>query len=95
MKIQLVTFDGCPHADLARANLREALRFEKIDAAIEEIDIQKPEAIASLGAWGSPTILIDGADLFGAQPRQGGVGCRLYADGAPSVDQIRARLRRP
>jgi len=46
--------------------------------------------------YGSPTILIDGGDLNGAtdQPasRAAGAACRL--DAVPSVDSIRAALRR-
>lgn len=92
MKIQLLTFPDCPNAEPARRALREAMRAERIDTRVEEIDITSTVAPAELRAWGSPTILIDGADVAGAQPTAGEIGCRLYAGGTPSVVQIRAAL---
>ncbi|MEO7736125.1 MAG: mercuric transporter MerT family protein [Kofleriaceae bacterium] len=94
MKIQLLTFPDCPNAGPAREALREALREARVDVSVEEIDISHDDAAAALRAWGSPTILIDGADVTGAKPSEGEIGCRLYTGGTPSVAQIRAALRR-
>jgi mercuric ion transport protein len=91
MKIQLLYFEGCPNLEPARAALRDALVAEQIDQAVEEIDVESPTAPESLRGWGSPTILIDGKDVTGAA-RTTGSSCRLYANGAPTVDEIRARL---
>lgn len=91
MKIQLLYFDGCPNVERARAALRDAMAAERIDQAVEEIDVESPDAPDLARGWGSPTILIDGADVIGAV-RSTGSACRLYADGAPSVERIRARL---
>lgn len=91
MKIQLLYFDGCPNVEPARAALREALGAEGLDEPIDEIDLQAADAPAWARGWGSPTIMIDGAELTGAQ-RSDGSSCRLYPGGAPSVAQIRRRL---
>ncbi|KAB2911534.1 MAG: hypothetical protein F9K40_00625 [Kofleriaceae bacterium] len=91
MKIQLLYFEGCPNLEPARAALRDAMAAEKVDQAVEEIDVESPDAPESLRGWGSPTILVDGKDITGAA-RATGSSCRLYASGAPSVDEIRARL---
>lgn len=64
---------------------------ERIDQVVEEIDVESPDAPDFARGWGSPTILIDGADVIGAV-RSTGSACRLYAEGAPSVELIRARL---
>ena len=64
---------------------------ERIDLAVEEIDVESSDAPDFALGWGSPTILIDGADVVGAV-RSTGSACRLYAYGAPSVELIRARL---
>lgn len=93
MKIELLTFADCPNAGAARDALARALRAEAVDAAVEEIDIGRDDAPTWSRAWGSPTILIDGEDVTGAANPSGEIGCRLYAGGAPSVDQIRERLR--
>ena len=47
---------------------------------------------------GSPTILVDGVDPFGAPGAAASLSCRLYrnseghADGAPSVGQLRQAI---
>ncbi len=91
MNIQLLHFEGCPNVERARAALRDAIAAERIDQPVDEIDVEAPDAPESLRGWGSPTILVDGIDVTGAA-RSTGSSCRLYADGAPSVDQIRAAL---
>jgi len=91
MKIQLLYFDGCPNLEPARAALREAVAAERIDAPIEEVDVESSDAPEWARGWGSPTILIDGAELTGAT-RSTGSSCRLYRGGAPTVDEIRVRL---
>lgn len=92
MKIQLLYFDGCPNLEPARVALAEALAAEHVDAEVEEIDITAADAPEWARGWGSPTILIDGAELTGASPG-GGTSCRLYPGGAPSVETLRARIR--
>jgi mercuric ion transport protein len=91
MKIQLLHFQGCPNVDAARAALHAALASEKLDAAIEEIDVEDEAAPEWARGWGSPTILIDGEDVAGEQPSSS-CACRLYAGGAPSVEVIRTRI---
>lgn len=92
MKIELLHFDGCPNVDAARAALREALAAEKLDAPVDEIDVEGADAPDWARGWGSPTILIDGHDVMGQTQSSGSSCCRLYADGAPSVEAIRARI---
>jgi hypothetical protein len=94
MKIHLLYFAGCPNLDRARDALREALAAEGIDSDVDvdEIDIHDPGAPAWARGWGSPTILIDGADVAGLAPASAS-SCRLYAGGAPGVDAIRKRIR--
>jgi hypothetical protein len=91
MTIQLLYFEGCPNLEPARLALRDAMAAEQIDDSVDEIDVESPTAPEALRGWGSPTILIDGKDVAGAA-RSTASSCRLYANGAPSVDEIRARL---
>ena len=93
MKIQLLHFPDCPNAEPARAALRDALQQENVAADVEDIDTSHADAPAWSKGWGSPTILIDGSDLGGEGPGGGEASCRLYKDGAPTVDEIRTRLR--
>jgi len=76
VRIQLLTFEGCPLADAAREQLEAALAELGIDD-YEEIDLQAPGTPENLRGWGSPTILIDGADITG-QPKGDSLSCRVY-----------------
>jgi hypothetical protein len=43
--------------------------------------------------WPTPTILVDGHDLFGMPaPSAPAMGCRVYPGGVPSAEEIRSRL---
>ena len=95
MKVQLLTFTGCPNADAARAAVREAIARVSPPPTFEEIDLIASDTPESLRGWASPTILVEGVDLEGQAQPDAGAGCRLYAgrSGAPSADQIEQRLR--
>ncbi|QGN58073.1 thioredoxin family protein [Nostocoides sp. HKS02] len=90
--------DGCPHHETAVERLREAARLAEVDLVIEQHRVADAADAQRLGFGGSPTILIDGRDLFPA-PRVVDMACRLYASpdrrmaGAPSVGQLVELLR--
>ena len=56
MHVQFLAFNGCPLAEPAKDNLKEALAGS--DTVFEEIDILDPDCPKDLPGWGSPTILI-------------------------------------
>ena len=61
--------------------------------------IETPEAAEQYGFRGSPTIIIDGSDPFADPDAPIGLSCRVYATedgyaGSPSLDQLRAALRK-
>lgn len=66
---------------------------------VDEWDRTSPESPAYARGYGSPTVLVDGRDLVGAVPGDGGSSCRLYHrgfggfDGAPSAEQVAQVLR--
>lgn len=82
MKVQLLSFPGCPNASAAREVLRGRLAAAGLPLTFEEIDITAPETPEYLAGWGSPTILVNGADVADESPA--GVCCRLYSDGERS-----------
>ena len=96
MLVQLLFFPSCPNVGAAREALREALANVGGAWQVAEIDVTAPEAPAHLSSWGSPTILIDGADVAG--DNAAGSCCRLYPGsgtrGAPARGMIEAALRR-
>ena len=99
MRIQLLTFPGCPHAHGARQALEEAIVRAGLRVRIEEVDTTSPLTPAGLRLWSSPTILVDGRDVGGEIAPLGG-GCRLYRHddgelrGAPQAHLLDTALRR-
>ncbi len=89
--IDLVHFDGCPHADEARANLRAVLEGE----SWREWNLSATDTPERFRRYGSPTVLVDGRDVTGEGEAASAMACR--ADGAPSRQVIRRALaeRRP
>ncbi len=94
VKIQLLYFAGCPHVDGAREDLRSAMAACAVtDVAVEEVDVEAVTTPPALREWGSPTVLIDGADVAGEGPS--GLSCRLYSgvSGTPPRHLIEGRIR--
>jgi hypothetical protein len=97
--VALVYFDGCPNWRTARARLQEALAA--IDAPstqmIRTVPVSSVAEARAAGFAGSPTILIDGTDLFPIPDPSPALACRLYStasglSGSPTVDELVAAL---
>jgi hypothetical protein len=105
-EIELLWWEGCPSTERVLQELRAALH----DVGLTGTDVRlrqiRTDAEALEAAFrGSPTILIDGADLVGAQPGEipgedpPGLSCRVYRrrDGrispTPDPDDLREALR--
>ena len=99
VRIQLITFSGCPNASAARSLIERTVADAGIVAAIEEIDTSAPDTLAPLREWGSPTILLNGEDV-GGEREPAGPSCRLYRSddgqvcGVPSRALLSAALHR-
>ena len=89
-RTELVFFDGCPHADSARARLHEALTSLGLEPKWEEWDTGLATTPAAYRRFGSPTILCDGRDINGGVEGSG-MGC--VVGGGPSLDVITSALR--
>ncbi len=95
MKVELLYLGGCPHYAPTLHRLRAALASEGIRAEVIEIEVEDEAGARRLGFPGSPTILVNGADIEpGARlPGEAAYACRRYPDGLPSEEMIRAALR--
>jgi hypothetical protein len=95
VEVELLYWDGCPSHPEALAMLRGILGD---DVPVVVREVVSEEQAAAEGFAGSPTIRVDGEDLFpiGDPP---GLSCRVYrlADGryspTPDPDELRERLR--
>lgn len=95
-RIELLSFPGCPLAEVLYANLNEAVgRLGLVQCIILPVNLAELDAGDPRRGWSSPTILVDGADLFGAtKSASDGLACRIYPGGKiPTAEQIVERLR--
>ena len=98
MKIELLYFDGCPTYMQAQQVLKQALLEEGIHAQIRLIAVNTNEEAQGMQFPGSPTIRVNGRDLFPAPERQAwGLGCRMYPTpeglrGTPTKEMLREAL---
>ena len=81
------------HAVLRREALDEAIAESGV-AGYEEIDILDPDTPEDLRGWGSPTILVNGADVTGNAKGEG-AGCRIYTTESrvPEAELIVERIK--
>ena len=93
--LELLVFDGCPNSPKMAANLTAALKTLGLPKTFKTVDLRKlPKHDPRLG-YGAPTILLNGADLFGLKRTRvtGSQSCRLYTTGVPSAKAIAAKLK--
>ncbi|MDP1821762.1 MAG: hypothetical protein Q8L48_00900 [Archangium sp.] len=90
-RVELLFFPECPHLGAARTQLRRAFERAGLEPEWTEHDVTLPDGPAAFHGYGSPTILVDGADVTGA-PRGDGASCRLYVGtelpGAPPLEDL-------
>ncbi len=100
LRIEILSFDGCPNRDVALQRLHAAIDAEHVTAEVTEVRVKDPAAAKSLRFLGSPTVRVNGVDVEPSARSSDRFGfmCRTYltergAEGAPSIEIIRAALR--
>ena len=88
-RVELVHFEGCPHAGEARRRLKLALAAAGLDQTWDEWDTSLAATPETYRRFGSPTVLVNGADVAGGAEGTG-MGCVL--GGAPAVGVILSAL---
>lgn len=86
--------DGCPNTPKLWLALQDALTELNWEISIDSLDVIELSRQEDLRAgYGSPTILVEGKDLFGASlPQTFDPACRYYRNGLPGTSEIAARL---
>ena len=95
VNVTLLYFDDCPSWQTADQHLRALA--EEMDFTIERVEVTSPEEAEQLRFRGSPSIHIDGDDLFADRDAPVGLSCRIYhtpqgSAGSPTADQLRSVL---
>jgi hypothetical protein len=100
--IELLWWAGCPSTDKAQADLEQAIRDVGLSGVgVRRTEITTDDEARTRSFVGSPTILVDGADVASPEPEEAvGLSCRVYRrrDGriapTPDPDDMREALGR-
>lgn len=98
MKVVLLVVPDCPNDAVAMAHLRSAVsELGMPDMAIRTHVIDSISAASRNRFIGSPTITVDGIDLFPAPDQTVGLTCRIYRTpeglaGAPTTQQLKMAI---
>lgn len=98
MKVEVLYFDGCPTYLEAEKALRGVLEEQGVGAEVELVAVNTDGEAQSLRFPGSPTVRVDGEDLFPVLERaEYALGCRMYATseglrGAPTAEMLTEAL---
>jgi hypothetical protein len=95
MRIDVLTFEGCPNAHAAVELVNGVVNELHVDADVREIRVESAEEAERLRFLGSPTVRVDGHDVEpGAGERADyALACRVYQTpagtaGVPDRDWI-------
>lgn len=96
VKVQLLYFNDCPNWQKAAA-LLDRLATEMPAVEVERRIVDTPEEADRLAFRGSPSIHVNGRDLFASDAEPVGLSCRLYETpdgpaGSPTLEQLRAAI---
>ena len=98
MRVEVLYFDGCPTYETATKTLGAVLVEEGVKADVELVAVNTDEEARRLQFPGSPTIRVEGEDLFSVAEREDWrLGCRVYTTpeglkGSPTAEMLREAL---
>ena len=84
MKVDVLVFEGCPHADAALSLVKRVVGRLEPEAPVRRVEIDTPEKAAEIGFLGSPSVRINGDDIERKRTSKGALCCRTYSgNGVP------------
>ncbi len=97
MKIQFLYFEDCPNSKPAFQNLSMALQKLDLKLEIERVVIEDDLQAEQYSFQGSPSIKLNGVDLWEDIRPDYHMGCRVYQTptglaGSPTVEMLVKRL---
>jgi hypothetical protein len=98
MKVEILYFEGCPTYERTERILREVLAEFGTEAELELVAVDSDEEAQRLRFLGSPTLRVDGEDLFPGPDRAVyALVCRMYATpeglkGSPTAEMLKEAL---
>jgi hypothetical protein len=101
MTVELLWWEGCPSYPETLGDLQRVLSEEGIEAEVRRVEIESDEQARREQFPGSPTIRVDGEDIFPPEESEPySLTCRVYQlrDGrispTPDPEDLREALRR-
>lgn len=97
-RLELLYFDGCPSWQRAAEHLCEALKRLGLDWPMNLVAVRDDQHAAALCFLGSPSIRLNGQDLWSEERSDYGLVCRVYRTpeglrGWPTVEMLVERLQ--
>jgi len=99
VKIEILTFEGCPNAQAARELVERVIADVGTDVELASVNVPDPDAAERLRFLGSPTIRVDGRDIEpgGDDRTEYALACRVYrtekgTSGTPDERWLRTAL---
>jgi hypothetical protein len=95
MTIEFLGMKGCPNMSEMWESLQSAIKELQWNQPVNRLDlIALSEKQDKRAGFGSPTILVNGKDLFAAPfPESFDPSCRYYPNGIPGTKEIVAKLK--
>ena len=95
MKVDVLVFEGCPHADTALSLVKKVIGRLEPEASVRRVEIDTPEKAAEIGFLGSPSVRINGDDIEKRRTSKGALCCRTYSgSGVPPEWMVEASVIR-
>ncbi|MGV8896279.1 MAG: thioredoxin family protein [Rhodoglobus sp.] len=96
MDITVQYFNGCPNWSIAAERLATIAEAHP-NVTVTHRLVETPEEAEAIGFRGSPSIIVNGTDLFPDPSAPVGLACRIYATpdgfaGSPTVGQLQSAL---
>ena len=93
MEIELLYFEDCPNWEVAAAHL-DTLAVDFPDLELSRHLVDTEEEAQRVQFRGSPSIIVDGVDVFAPDDSPVGLSCRMYQTpngpaGSPTLEQLR------
>ncbi|MFW0772817.1 thioredoxin family protein [Paenarthrobacter nitroguajacolicus] len=99
MRIELLYIDDCPNSAGAQERLEAALEIlGRGDIPVHMRQLNSASETEDTGFAGSPTITVDGKDIFPTGATADDLACRVYVTphgltGMPTVEQVTGALK--
>jgi hypothetical protein len=92
-KIEILYFEDCPSWEMAQENLETALKKIHLEANIELMRVETDQEAKENHFVGSPSIRVNGEDLFPVDHENFALGCRIYPTpegmrGWPTIEML-------